>query len=302
MRPVFVFPGQSSCTPDMLTGPDADELVEHASDVLGFHASPALSSNHGVQLGVFLANHLRLQHARRAGLRASCSLGLSLGEYNHLVYIGALSFEDALRLVDARGRIYDEGPQGAMVAVFPLPLFELAPLVERARTAGPLEIAVYVSPTQHVVAGARAAIDELVEVIETEHVVAARVIEPRIPMHCSVFSPAAGALRTVLERTPWRAPQHAYLPNVIGIPLDAPSADDLVEMLTRHVHEPVLFRTSIEGVLERIPDALLIEVGPGRVLTNLLTRWIDRPCLATDDAGSIEAAMDLLQMRGNHGA
>lgn len=144
--PVFVFPGQSSRAAGMLAGKDAARLIDRACEVLGFDlhgrigfdapAQPA--TNLDVQLGVFLANHLHFERAAEAGLAASYSLGLSLGEYNHLVHIGALSFEDAVRVLDARGRIYDydEGPRGAMVAVFPLPLSELCPLIERAQKAG----------------------------------------------------------------------------------------------------------------------------------------------------------------------
>jgi len=309
---VFVFPGQSSRTPGMLSSPDAIRLIDRACEVLGVdlrahvgfdtHAQPTTSrTNHEVQLGVFLANHLHLQRITEAGLVASCSLGLSLGEYNHLVHIGALSFEDALRLVDARGRIYDEGPRGAMVAVFPLPLVELRPLVERARMAGPLEIAVYASPMQHVVAGTHAAVEMLIQIIEDEHVVEVRVIEPHIPMHCSVFSPAADALRRVLERAPWKTPHRSYLPNVIGKPIDKPTADDFVDQLSRHVHQAVHFQTSIEGILERTPNAVFVEVGPGQVLTNLMRRWINRPVFAMDADGGFDAVMDKLSMRGAHG-
>jgi len=48
---------------------------------------------------------------------AGRSLGLSLGEYSHLVHIGALELDDALRLVDERGRCYDEAPPGTMATV-----------------------------------------------------------------------------------------------------------------------------------------------------------------------------------------
>ena len=105
---VFMFPGQSSRYPDMFERL-ASQAPEQTREVLGLASeilerdlaahyradNPAIfASNCDVQLGVFLASHVHLVAAERAGLRARLSLGLSLGEYNHLVHIGALDFAD----------------------------------------------------------------------------------------------------------------------------------------------------------------------------------------------------------------
>src|ERR1700733_11260837 len=102
---VFMFPGQSSRYPGMIekiiaTHPESEAIVRHASDILGrdlvahYRVGKAdmFACNRDVQIGVFLANHLHLCLLERAGVRGAWSLGLSLGEYNHLVHIGALSF------------------------------------------------------------------------------------------------------------------------------------------------------------------------------------------------------------------
>ena len=134
MRPslTFLFPGQNSRYPamiDRLVGADRENLqwIERASDALGrdlarhYHASnpDIFARNRDVQVGVFLANHLHWQNLERAGIHADRSAGLSLGEYNHLVHIGALEFDDAVRLLDGRGAAYERGPSGKMAAVFP---------------------------------------------------------------------------------------------------------------------------------------------------------------------------------------
>ena len=87
------------------------------------------------------------------------SIGLSLGEYNHLLHIGALAFEDALRLVAARGAAYDQGPLGAMAAVFPVDEAAVLDAIERLAPVGIVEIANFNSPSQFVLAGDRAAVD-----------------------------------------------------------------------------------------------------------------------------------------------
>src|SRR5262249_34238579 len=118
---ILLFPGQSSRDPAMLervidSWAPAAGLVAEASAILGrdlralYHPSRGaaqFAGNRAVQVGVFLCSHLHLEALRARGLETELSLGLSLGEYNHLVHIGALSFADALRLVDARGAAFD---------------------------------------------------------------------------------------------------------------------------------------------------------------------------------------------------
>lgn len=304
MTLVFMFPGQSSRYPEMVQrliglSPVANgAIVDLAADTLGrdlrrhYRADnpDIFATNRDVQVGVFLTNHLFLESLRAAGIVADRSLGASLGEYNHLVEIGALEFGAALLLVDARGIAYDSGPGGAMASVSPLELDDLRGVVGRAAVHGTLEIANLNSPTQHVISGERAAVEAALNILEEEFYVPGVVIEPRIPMHSSRFAPVAAAFRTELERAPWKMPQRPYLPNVYGHAVDAPSADDLVEALSLHVHSPVLWRASLEVLTDGHPDAVFVEVGPRAVLHNLLGRkWLAHRKHKTDGRGDLHA-------------
>lgn len=310
-----MFPGQSSKHPEMLQRIAAvapalvEPLVEQASTVLGRDLraryapgnESAFATNQDVQVGVFLANHLHLVVLRDAVADAPISLGLSLGEYNHLVHIGALSFEEGLRLVDARGAAYDAGPDGVMAAVFPIELEMLEEVLVRAREHGFVEVANLNSPTQHVVAGERAAVDAALALLEDEHYVQGRVIERRIPMHTARFAPVAAALRPALERAAWQMPSRPYFPNVRGAFVERPSPSEIVGLLAEHVHCPVLWRKSIELVTERWPDAVFIEVGPRTVLTDLLQRsWCKNARVATDGAAGMRAVTEALCEQVTH--
>lgn len=297
MTIAFMFPGQSSRDPRMferLRALDAEatcDVLARASRVVGrdlaAHYRPenaaAFATNRDVQVGVFVASHAHLVALERTGVRADVSMGLSLGEYNHLVHAGAIEFEDALALVDARGAAYDAGPEGSMACVFPLPLDELVGTVERARELGPLEIVNLNSPTQNVIAGARDAVAAACRWLEEEQGCTWVLIEDRIPMHASMFRPVAHTLARVLHRAPWRAPRLPYLPNVTATLEHAPTATRIAGCLTRHVFSPVLWRQSIELVTRHTPDAIFVEVGPRTVLYNLLSRsWKRNPRFATD--------------------
>jgi [acyl-carrier-protein] S-malonyltransferase len=304
---VFQFPGQSSRYPGMIpklsqAGAGGRELLAEASDILGrdllchYRADngQAYARNRDVQVGVFLANHLLLAILARAGVRARASLGLSLGEWNHLVHIKALPFAAALRAVDQRGEAYDRGPRGMMVSVFPIALEELEQVVERARGGAVLEVVNRNSPRQQVLAGHRCAVQRAVEILDQEQFVEARVIEPELPMHSSLFASVAKELAPVFAELPFATPQLPWLPNRTARCEAAPERARFVELLTSQVFRPVLWRESVDHVLERHPDAVLVEVGPRAVLTNLLDRRWHKATrrLATDSTGDIRRHLE----------
>jgi len=305
---VFMFPGQSSRDPGMFDRllalrPLNATIFEHASDVLGrdvrrhYEAGNAdvFATNRDVQVGVFLANHMYCESLLASGVVAAFSLGLSLGEYNHLVHIGAVGFEEALRVVDARGALYDAGPDGAMASAFPLDGDDLAAVVERARARGRLEVAVFNAPAHHVLSGDRAALELALDLLEREHFVEGVVIEPRIPMHSSRFEPVGRALRAVLEPVAWKPPTRPYLPNVVGRFVEDPGPDDFVTLLSQHVHRPVLWRHSVDFIAGHVERAVFVEVGPRRVLCNMLSRkWRSNARFAVDPGEGEPVSLDRL--------
>ena len=306
MTLVFMFPGQSSRDPGMFERllarePRTKEILDEASDILGrdlrrhYRAdNPAVfATNRDVQVGVFLANHTYGEGLRARGLTADVSLGLSLGEYNHLVQIGAASFEDVLRVVDARGALYDAGPDGSMASAFPIDDEALAGVVERARAHGCLEIAVFNSPAHHVLSGDRAALEVALDLLEREHFVDGVVIEPRLPMHSSRFEPVGRALSTVLREVAWKPPTRPYLPNVLGRFVEDPGPADLATLLSQHVYRPVRWRQSIELVAAQVEHAVFVEVGPRRVLCNLMSRkWVTSKHFPADPGDDQRGSLD----------
>ncbi len=301
MTLVWMFPGQSSRYPgmiDKLAGLDPANraTLEQASELLGrdlgahYHADndQAYARNRDVQIGVFLANHMFLTVLEQAGLVAQASLGLSLGEWNHLVHVGALDWSQALLAVEQRGEAYDAGPAGAMASVFPIGLGELQEVCDRVKDLGVLEVVNLNSPRQQVLSGETAALERALEILEEDHYCEATIIERQVPMHCSTFAPVGKRFREHLSTLTFAEPSLPYLPNRLGCIEAQP---DFVEMLSTHVHRPVLWRKSIALVLDEWPGATLVEVGPKRVLYNLLDRkWhkgVDKH--HTDDSDDLAA-------------
>lgn len=305
MTVIFMFPGQSSRYPKMLDrlcalSEENRDILEAASALLGrdlgaHYAAEdgGFRTNRDVQVGVFLANHLHAATLASAGITADLSLGLSLGEYNHLVDIGALPFDEALRLVDARGRCYDAGPKGMMAAVAPIDLDTLRGVLDTIGGRGTVEVANLNSPVQHVIAGHDEAVEAALAILEDEHYVQGVVIERQAPMHTSVFAPVGTAFRPYLAATNWRTPVRHYVPNVLGRPVERPDAGLFIDLLERHVHQPVLWRQSLETLAAAHPDAVLVEVGPRAVLYNLLgRRWLSNRKFRTDDPDDVSGHLD----------
>ncbi len=280
MRPlIFLFPGQSSRDAEMfarLEAIDPQVATRFATEATSRGASPPTNdspTNLDIQLSVHAANRAWATLLSKRGMSAAASAGLSLGEYAHLVDIGAIAETDALDLVRRRGELYDAGPPGVMAALYPLDGERVETILGRvsARLPGQIAAAVYNSPSQTVVAGTPEAIEEAIAMAEEEYA-AGTVIERRIPMHTPLFEAVAAPLGEALERVHWQATSKAYWPNVLGEPLAAAGAGDLVTLLARHAYEPVRWRQTIDAMVAQHPDAIFVEVGPRRVLTDLMKR------------------------------
>lgn len=232
--------------------------------------SPA--TNCDIQLSVFVVTQMYLAALQAEGIAGIASLGLSLGEYSHLVHCGALDFEDALALVNARGHCYDQAPQGSMITVLAVDRDTVSRVVESARSRGPVVISNYNTPTQHVIAGADQAVTWAAATLEDEHAAYTAVIERRVPMHSPMMAPVARAFRPALARARWQDTSLDYLPNATALPIAKPAPADLIESLTRHVSEPVLWQSSMDVAAARHANATFVEVGPGGVLDNMVGR------------------------------
>ncbi len=294
---IFVFPGQSSCDPEMFARAAAVAPKAGARALADFRTlaghpfDGTFSRNLDVQLAVHLTTRVWRECLLAEGLSPVASAGLSLGEYTHLVQIGALTQDASEVLVAARGRHYDTGPSGVMVAVTGPSATEVEASLATVRDRlglerGELDISNINSPRQVVIAGRSDAVEVAVERLEDDLYAMTTVIESSIPMHVGRFSPVARAFAPDLLRAPWQPPHATWWSNVTGDAVADPNATTLAANMTDHVDHCARWFPLLAALLRRHPGAVLLEVGPGRVLTGLAARGrgaLDAKPLAIDN-------------------
>jgi [acyl-carrier-protein] S-malonyltransferase len=206
---------------------------------------------------------------------APVTAGLSLGEYTALVFAGAIDFEDAVRLVDVRGRAMQECAEtrpGAMVAVLGLEREKIAALCGECRGGDVLEIANVLCPGNVVASGSAAACARLAAAATAAGAMKCVPLEVAGAFHTALMQPAVERLTEALSRTPVRTPRIPVVSNVDARPHVDPA--EIRGLLARQVIGVVEWNASMAYILSTGVRTVW-EVGPGRVLRGLMKR-IDR--------------------------
>ena len=238
---------------------------------------------------------LRALEERLDALAPAYLAGHSLGEYTALVASGALAFDDALRLVRARGAFMQEAVPagaGAMAAILGAArgAVEAACAQARAETGELVEPANYNAPEQTVISGTVAAVRAACALAKAAGARRAVALPVSAPFHCALMAPAADKLAPELSRIRFADPAPPVLANATAEPNRTGS--EVAELLRRQLTEPVRF-TEMVGRMRSLGVTRVLEVGPGRVLAPLVARIepaLGRASLGTADGLDAAAA------------
>ncbi|MEU8639224.1 type I polyketide synthase [Amycolatopsis sp. NPDC048633] len=227
-----------------------------------------------------------LRVLRSFGIEASTATGHSLGELTALHWGGALDERALLKLATIRGKVMattvGDGT-GAMASIAASP-----GRVEELGLGDDVVIAGYNAPEQIVISGPAGAIDRIVARAKAQGVTATRV-KVSHAFHSPAVEPAANAMTERLGEFAFARLERPVVSTVSGDVLHA--AEDLPGLLRDQIVLPVRFREAAAKVAER--SDLVVEVGPGRVLTGLFEEIApETPVLAIDtDNASLQALL-----------
>jgi len=195
--------------------------------------------------------------------------GHSLGEYSAHVCAGTIGFEDAVRLVRARGRLMQDAVpvgEGAMAAILKLEDAQVEQLCEQ--TDGIVEPVNYNSPGQVVIAGEAAAVAAVGEKVK-DLKGRAMPLPVSAPFHCQMMKPAEEGLAPVLREIAFSAPSLPVYCNVDAIAVaDGDAARDA---LIRQVSRPVRWTASVRKMVDD-GVSLFVEIGAGAALKGMIKR------------------------------
>lgn len=278
MTTIHVFPGQGSQRLGMGSDlfPKYAHLVKRADAVLGYSIAglclegPAerLADTRYTQPALFVVNALSyLERVKQTGVVPDYVAGHSVGEFNALFAAGAFDFLTGLELVKARGALMAGAEGGGMAAVLGLSADRLKELLAE-HGADSIDIANYNAPEQTVISGPRddiAAVKPLLERSGARMVVPLKV---SAAFHSRFLRPVEAGFAQVLSRHALSRLKIQVISNLHAAPYNGTPIED---NLVRQISNPVQWMQSIR-YLARLPSPEFHEIGPGRVLTNLIAQ------------------------------
>jgi len=286
--------------------PQASRIFERADQALEFsiralcfdgpeaeltltkHTQPAIVATSIAILAAIRAAHPRLP-------TPSFAAGHSLGEYSALVAAGALTLEDAVRIVHLRGRaMQDAVPEGegGMAAIMGGDRAAIEALCREAAEGDVLSPANFNAPGQIVISGHKRAV-ERATLLAGSRKLKAILLKVSAPFHCALMAPAAQAVEAALAPLTLARPDFPVIANVTALPNQ--DAEAIKALLVRQIDAPVLWEQTIALMAESgITHAL--EIGPGKVLTGLAKR-IDKR-IAVLNVGDAEGIAKIPEFLG----
>ncbi|MBE9103497.1 acyltransferase domain-containing protein [Nostoc cf. edaphicum LEGE 07299] len=283
---VFMFPGQGAQYVNMgrdlyETEPAFRQEVDDCCELLKSHlkldlkdilypstvetTEEQLKQTSLTQVALFVIEYALAKLWMAWGVHPQAMIGHSIGEYVAACISGVFSLEEALTLVVTRGRLMQQVEPGSMLSVS-LSAKEIQPML-----GSELSLAASNAPSLCVVSGATGAI-ALLQNRLTEQGVDCRRLHTSHAFHSEMMEPILEPFVRHLREVNLKPPQIPFISNVTGTWITADQAID-PNYWARHLRQPVLFNEGIAELLQQ-PERILLEVGPGRTLTNLVKRQL----------------------------
>lgn len=277
----FMFPGQGAQYVGMAKDfydavPVSKEMFELAAKAGGldvaalcFEENEKIHITEYTQICMLAAEVAMYKALEEKGIKPDVTAGLSLGEYGALVVSGAMTPEEAFKVVRQRGLFMQEAVPtgGAMTAVLGLDTETIEKIC--AETEGIVSVANYNCPGQTVITGEEKAVAAAAEALSAAGAKRCVPLKVSGPFHSPMLAGAGEKLGEVLADVEIHDITVPYLSNV-----NADYVQDKAEvkdLLTKQVASSVRWQQSVERM---IADGVttFVEIGPGKTLAGFMRK------------------------------
>jgi phthiocerol/phenolphthiocerol synthesis type-I polyketide synthase E len=267
IREIIYPPSRSWKKAGSAKGIDLKKMLIRSADTAPDPDSIMLNRTRFAQPALFTIEYAMARLLQSLGITPDAIVGHSMGEYVAACLAGVFSLPEALRLIAVRAALVDDLPQGAMLSVL-LSEEELLPIL------GPeLSISLLNGPSNCVVAGPPAAIDEFEMLLNAREVISRRVQNGHA-FHTKAMNPILEAYKAEACKTTFSPPKIPYSSNVTGewmTNTEAPGAD----YWAKHANHTARFSDTLANTWQ-LGNPILIECGPGRTLSALAAQHPSR--------------------------
>jgi [acyl-carrier-protein] S-malonyltransferase len=310
MKIAFIFPGQGSQYAGMSKEfienyQESKEVFDAASSVLGYDLAQLcmvgpleqLNLTENTQPAILAASIAVLRALERRGLTAEAAAGHSLGEYTAITAAGGFKLNEAITLVQKRGRYMQEAVPagtGLMAAILGMERSDVEKTCLEAAKNGIVAPANYNSPGQIVIAGEKEAVEIAMGLAKAAGAKKVVPLTVSVPSHCAMMKKAGDRLEKELEKV---ALSDLSIPIVNNA--DAKfltKASDIRPSLIKQISSPLHWEDSIRNMAGQGFDTF-IEIGPGKVLSGLVKRIAkDAKVLNVEDVKGMNETLMMLGM------
>jgi [acyl-carrier-protein] S-malonyltransferase len=265
--------------------PAAREVFDAIDDTLGIQLSrlcfdgPADELTHTINAQPALYAHGAAAWAVARDMLANrvvAAAGHSLGELTAYYAAGAFTLAAGAKLVRRRGEaMFDIGSErpGTMAAILgklDTPIDDICAVA--TREAGLVVPANYNNDEQVVVSGEIAGVERAMDLCKAAGARRAIRLSVSGAFHSPLMEPVELAFSGAVSDTEFDDPEFPVYANVTAAPCT--TASEARTLLLRQLTSPVRWSEEVRAMASTYPDALYVELGPGNVLSGLVSRIV----------------------------
>lgn len=218
------------------------------------------------QYVVFIFEYALAKLLMNWGMKPTGVIGYSLGEYTAACIAGVMTVRETLDILKARGELVAKVEDSVLLSV-PLPRENIEKYLSSS-----ISLAID-NGASSILAGSAEVMAGLEQELKKDRMFSFRISNSRA-VHSHLTLPVVDEFKEALGAINWKKPQLPILSNVKGewlSELEMACPDYWAD----HLSQTVQFHQSME-LISQLDEPILLEIGPGRDLSNLISRYMGK--------------------------